>query len=90
MTTLLVSGGVLVDELSVRPMDVLIQNGRVQAIVPPGHGRAADSVIDARGLHVATRSSERRSAARWRSQWCAGPWCGETAPPVSSRASADW
>lgn len=46
------SGGLLVDELSVRPMDLFIENGRVQAIQPPGHARTADSVIDARGLHV--------------------------------------
>src|SRR5471032_702576 len=52
MTTLLVSGGLLVDELSVRPMDVLIQDGRVQAILPPGHARTADNVLDASGLHV--------------------------------------
>jgi allantoinase len=52
MTTVLVSGGLLVDELSVRPMDVLIQDGRVQAILPPGHARTADNVLDASGLHV--------------------------------------
>ena len=52
MTTLLVSGGLLVDELSVRSMDVYIEDGRVQAILPPGHTRAADRVLDARGLHV--------------------------------------
>ncbi|MDQ6674953.1 MAG: allantoinase AllB [Chloroflexota bacterium] len=52
MTTLLVAGGLLVDELSVRPMDMLIQDGRVQAIVPPGHAWSADDVLDASGLHV--------------------------------------
>ncbi|HEX8969399.1 MAG TPA: allantoinase AllB [Chloroflexota bacterium] len=52
MTSLLVSGGLLVDELSVRPADVLTENGRVLAILRPGHGRNADTVLDARGLHV--------------------------------------
>jgi allantoinase len=52
MSTLLISGGQLVDELSVRQADVLIQDGRIQAILPPGQARAADSVFDARGLHV--------------------------------------
>jgi allantoinase len=52
MTTLLVSGGLLVDELSVRRKDVLIQDGRVLAILEPEHGRTADAVLDASGLHV--------------------------------------
>jgi allantoinase len=52
MTTLLVSGGFLVDELSVRTMDLLIQDGQVQSILPPGHTASADSVLDASGLHV--------------------------------------
>jgi len=52
MTTLLVSGGLLVDELSVRLMDVLVEDGRVQAILAPGQALSADSVLDATGLHV--------------------------------------
>ncbi|MGI9146490.1 MAG: allantoinase AllB [Chloroflexota bacterium] len=52
MTTLLVSGGLLVDELSVRPMDVLIQDGRVRAVLPFGQAHAADEVLDASGLHI--------------------------------------
>jgi allantoinase len=31
---------------------VYIQDGRVQAILPPDHGRTADRVLDASGLHV--------------------------------------
>ena len=49
---MLVRGGQLVDELSVRTADVLIENGRVQAILSPGAERAADQVVDASGLHV--------------------------------------
>ena len=52
LTTLLISGGLLVDELSVRRADVLVQDGRVQAILPPDHGQTAANVIDATGLHV--------------------------------------
>ena len=52
MTSLLITGGLLVDELSVRRVDLLVQGGRVQAILPPDHGHAADSILDATGLHV--------------------------------------
>ena len=52
MSSLLVSGGQLVDELSVRPVDLLIQDGRVAAILQPDHGRTADEVLDATGLHI--------------------------------------
>ena len=52
MTTLLVKGGQLVDELSVRRADLLIEDGRVAAILPPEHDRPADRVVDASGLHV--------------------------------------
>jgi len=52
VNTLLVSGGLLVDELSVRPMDVLIQDGHVQAILPPGRAPTAADVLDASGLHI--------------------------------------
>jgi allantoinase len=52
MTSLLVSGGLLVDELSVRPMDVLVEDGRVTAILHPDHTQIADAVMDASGLHV--------------------------------------
>jgi allantoinase len=50
--SLLVSGGQLVDELSIRRADVLIEDGRVAAILPPDHARSADEVLDASGLHV--------------------------------------
>ena len=52
MSTLLISGGLLVDELSVRQADVLIENGHVSAILPSDSATASDAVIDARGLHV--------------------------------------
>lgn len=54
MSAMLIRGGHLVDELSVRRADLLIDNGRVQAILPPEHDRAvtADQVIDATNLHV--------------------------------------
>jgi allantoinase len=51
MRTLIV-GGQLVDETSVRPADLRIENGRVAEILAPGQQHAADEVIDARGLHV--------------------------------------
>lgn len=52
MSTLLIAGGLLVDELSVRQADLLVQDGRVQATLQPGHGRTADQVLDASGQHV--------------------------------------
>ena len=52
MTTTVVHGGLLVDELSVRAADLLIDDGRVRAILPSGHDPGADTVIDAAGLHV--------------------------------------
>jgi allantoinase len=52
VSTLLISGGLLVDELSVRPADVLIEDGRVAAILASDHTRAAEQVLDARGLHL--------------------------------------
>ena len=54
MSAMLIRGGHLVDELSVRRADLLIDNGRVQAILPPEHDRAvtADQVIDVTNLHV--------------------------------------
>ena len=52
MSSLLVSGGQLVDELSVRRADLFIQDGLVAAILQPGHGRMADDTLDATGLHV--------------------------------------
>lgn len=52
MNSLLVSGGQLVDELSVRRADLYIQDGLVAAILQPGHGRMADDTLDATGLHV--------------------------------------
>lgn len=52
MSSLLIHGGNLVDELSVRQADVLIEDGRVSAIVSPHESREADSVLDATGLHV--------------------------------------
>src|SRR5690242_12663942 len=50
--TLLVHGGQLVDELSVRPADLLIEDDKVRAILPPEHASTADQVIDATGLHI--------------------------------------
>jgi allantoinase len=52
VTTRLVHGGWLVDELSVRLADVLIEDGRVQAILSPDDTPEADDIIDATGLHV--------------------------------------
>jgi allantoinase len=52
MTTLLVSGGLLVDEVSIQRADLLVQDGQVRAILQPGHDQRADDVLDATGLHV--------------------------------------
>jgi dihydroorotase-like cyclic amidohydrolase len=54
VTTTLVRGGQLVDELSIRRADLLIEEGRVRAILPAERAQAArsDQVIDASGLHV--------------------------------------
>lgn len=52
MTTLLITGGTLVDEREARPADVLIRDGRVAEILPPGGAPNADTVLDASGLHV--------------------------------------
>jgi allantoinase len=52
VSSLLISGGLLVDELSVRRADLLVRDGRVQAILPPDHGQTADSTLDATGLHL--------------------------------------
>src|SRR5437667_6532340 len=52
MTALLVSGGQLVDELSVRRADLLIEEGRVVAVLRPDHARTADDTLDATGLHI--------------------------------------
>jgi allantoinase len=52
MTTRLIRGGQLVDELSVRRVDLLIEDERVRAILPPDHQQTADDVIDATGLHL--------------------------------------
>ena len=52
MSTTLIHGGELVDELSVRQADLLLEDGRVQAILPAHPTRMADTVIDASGLHV--------------------------------------
>jgi allantoinase len=52
MSTLLVSGGLLVDELSVRRADLLVADGRVVSTLQPGHGRSANEVFDATGLHI--------------------------------------
>jgi len=52
VTTTLVRGGLLVDELSVRAADLLLECGRVQAILSPEQGRVADNVLDAGGLHI--------------------------------------
>src|SRR5881227_2246390 len=52
MSSLLISGGSLVDEHSLRRADVLVRDGRVAAVVDPGTVADADSTFDARGLHV--------------------------------------
>jgi allantoinase len=52
VSTTLVHGGMLVDELSVREADLLLEDGRVRAILAPDPSRAADARIDATGLHV--------------------------------------
>jgi allantoinase len=53
VSRLLVAGGWLVDEERVRPADVLVQDGKVAALVEPGQGPIeADTVLDATGLHV--------------------------------------
>src|SRR6266542_7173214 len=50
--SLLVRGGMLVDESQIRPADVLIEDGRVAAILPRGHHATADETLDAAGRHV--------------------------------------
>jgi allantoinase len=52
VSTLLISGGMVVDEHSVKRADILIQDGRVAAILESDHEKNADGVIDANGLHV--------------------------------------
>jgi allantoinase len=52
VSRLLISGGLLVDELSVRRADLLVLDGRVEAILQAGHGQTADEVFDATGLHL--------------------------------------
>ncbi len=51
-SSLLVRGGMLVDESQIRPADVLIEDGRVAAILPRGHHATADETLDAAGRHV--------------------------------------
>jgi allantoinase len=53
VSTLLVVGGSLVDEERVRRADLLVQDGRVAAVLEPGHAAPmADTTLDATGLHV--------------------------------------
>jgi allantoinase len=52
VSTLLVAGGLLVDETSVRQADLLVEDGRVRSVLERGHTQAADAVLDASGLHV--------------------------------------
>jgi allantoinase len=52
MTSLLVKDGVVVDERGARQADVLIVDEQVAKIVEDGRAAAADSIFDARGLHV--------------------------------------
>jgi allantoinase len=52
VSQLLISGGLLVDELSVRRADLLVKDGRVQAVLPHDHHQPADNVLDATGLHL--------------------------------------
>ena len=52
MSTLLIAGGIVVDEHTAGPADVLVEDERVRAVLEPGHDRGADTILDARGLHV--------------------------------------
>lgn len=52
MSTMLIRGGHLVDELSVRRADLLITDGLVQAILPPGRDLEVEQVVDATNLHI--------------------------------------
>src|SRR5438270_12105719 len=52
MSSLLVSGGVVVDESGARQAEVLIRDGRVVDVLPPGTPVDVDEVLDASGLHV--------------------------------------
>jgi allantoinase len=52
VTVTVVRGGMLVDELSVRRADLVIEDERVQAVRAPGEPRPGETVLDASGLHV--------------------------------------
>ncbi len=52
MTSLLVRGGVLVDEQQAGPADVLVEDGRVAEIIADEQHPHADRTLDAGGLHV--------------------------------------
>ncbi|MBV9545158.1 MAG: allantoinase AllB [Chloroflexi bacterium] len=52
MSTLLVAGGLVVDEHTLAPRDILVDDGRIDAVVTPGTAPPADDVLDATGLHV--------------------------------------
>src|SRR3989449_6552338 len=53
--SLLIKGGHLIDPAAKinTPMDVLLRDGRVAEVVPPGKIRGADEKFDARGLIIA-------------------------------------
>src|SRR5262249_28126148 len=48
VTSLRIRGGLVVDEHSARPADILVRDGR---IAEPGCGQA-DEIVDATGLHI--------------------------------------
>ena len=52
MRSLLIAGGLVVDEQRVWRRDVLVRDERIEAILEPGQAGAVDQRIDASGLHV--------------------------------------
>ncbi|HEX3462324.1 MAG TPA: allantoinase AllB [Acidimicrobiales bacterium] len=49
---LTVTGGLVLDGGLVRPADVVVDDGRIAAVVPPGEAPTAHQTIEADGLHV--------------------------------------
>jgi allantoinase len=52
VTATVIRGGMLVDELSARQADLMIEGGRVQGVRAWGEVRAGESVVEATGLHI--------------------------------------
>jgi allantoinase len=52
VSSLLIRGGIVVEESGTRQADVLVRNGRIEATFEPDTRPTADRVLDARGLHV--------------------------------------